>query len=267
MKIRRIRALLKEGVPFRGRKAKKPKSSLPIPVRVKLTQHARQRVNERTNMLETDVLELLKRGVTADLGRIGKYSYRLFYSAPDERTKVAIVAGPLVVSIWENNYELPKGIVISPSKKHEAREKYWAFVDREYHPLDSKILSTASHVLRRPDLQQTSKVVPPDARVRTSYPTFEVRPGHYAVRVEVMVKGQVIYRHDADQILVADVSIDSRAREALLPAVLEVARLVREYWDKADGLVFYDVRLKPSWRDCVGVYRFEHEKIKLHLEE
>ena len=79
---------------------------------MKLTIHGSERIFDRTKMVVRDVLSIISSNAVVELGSHGGCKYLLFYSPPDNRTKIAVVTDGRthLVSIWESDYFLPTGL-------------------------------------------------------------------------------------------------------------------------------------------------------------
>lgn len=85
-----------------------------------LKMHAAERIIGRTKMSIVEVLSVISRGTTVELGRSKNVIFLLFYSFLDATSKVALVDtndGSLI-SIWERNFRFPPG-VRRPTRKQE----------------------------------------------------------------------------------------------------------------------------------------------------
>ncbi|MDO8593591.1 MAG: hypothetical protein Q7R59_01675 [bacterium] len=96
------------------------------------TDHGIEHICDRTSMRPEDVLSVVSDGASVDLGLSSNgYRYFLFYSSPDNCTKIAIVSGDrtCLVSIWENNYRLPEDVKkATRGRDYRARKKLRAYV-------------------------------------------------------------------------------------------------------------------------------------------
>lgn len=90
------------------------------------TSHGAGRIYDRTRMRPEDVLSIVSDGVAVDLGLASDgYRYFLFFSPPNNRTKIAVVSGDrtCLVSIWEDTYSIPDELKkVTRERKHKARE-------------------------------------------------------------------------------------------------------------------------------------------------
>lgn len=96
--------------------------------------HAQQRILERTGLFPDAVLEILEAGAYVDLGADKKKEsvFCLFYSEPDEDTKIALVAlkgKARILSVWENHFSLPPGVMKpNKSKRGKAFQRWQEFL-------------------------------------------------------------------------------------------------------------------------------------------
>jgi len=85
-----------------------------------LKMHAAERIIGRTKMSIAEVLSVISRGATVELGRSKNVIFLLFYSLLDNESKVALVDADdgSLISIWERNFRFPTG-VRRPTRKQE----------------------------------------------------------------------------------------------------------------------------------------------------
>lgn len=79
---------------------------------MELTEHARKRIQERTQLLAQDVLSILEAGAAVKLGEKDSYRYFLFYDPKERKSKIAIlnIFETQLISVWEKDFDLPAGI-------------------------------------------------------------------------------------------------------------------------------------------------------------
>ena len=93
---------------------------------MRITKHGRTRVYGRTMMTPEEVLFLISNEFTVrlrtDRDNAGP-QYHLFYSPPDADTRIAVVSGDgtTLITIWEKDYVLPRGVeLVTPDLECDA---------------------------------------------------------------------------------------------------------------------------------------------------
>lgn len=95
--------------------------------------HGRKRVQERTKMHIEDVLLLLEAGATINLGVHRNGTYLLFWSNPDEESKIAIVdkSQGMLITIIENAYAVPNTITPFTRELEQRARDLWRMFAKE----------------------------------------------------------------------------------------------------------------------------------------
>ena len=81
---------------------------------MQISPHGHIRIRERTRLAPDEVLSILERELTIELGSSGPFDYLLFHSPPDGKAKIAVIRhgenGPVLESIWEASFGLPAAV-------------------------------------------------------------------------------------------------------------------------------------------------------------
>lgn len=155
---------------------------------MELSNHGVERIQERTKMVQKDVLDVVNGGAAIELGTIAQGAFLLFYSPYDRNTKIAVVSQDrkVLVSIWENYFKLPEGIKRPSGKDHrKARIKLQDFLYQRMFPSSVKRsnadyevhieIRSGKTVLHRHVLKYTFSKEPKDIQLLFPVLTKEMR--------------------------------------------------------------------------------------------
>jgi hypothetical protein len=208
---------------------------------MELTGHGSERIQSRTKMLTKDVLSIITGGAVVNLGSDNGYEYLLFYSPPDDSTKIAVVADNRehLISIWNGDFVLPTGLLRVNYKRKEAAKK-----------------ALATFILKE------------SKKARTT-PQTKKTPNGIAVKIQVKVDRKAVFVQDCGEYP----SDRSTKREYVLsllwpqlePIVRDVEMLVKE--DGQRKQVCYDLCLfRQKTSQCFKVHTITHTKMRGRLQ-
>jgi hypothetical protein len=208
-----------------------------------LTNHARERINDRTSLKPRFVLELIKEGATVSLGKTEKYEYLVFYSPFDGYCKIAVVSvdAQTIVTVWEKYYHLPKPIK-RPTKSmlRKARRLYAEF-------------AFACVQLERQKPKQAPKVPP---RL------------YYTVRADVTEAGTTIFSQEVGEVTYWQGQDKGLCYQRCKQIFMQLASLAEKHKNKAKGIVQYHICLTPKVStDTRKHYLIPHERIKRDIRK
>jgi hypothetical protein len=172
---------------------------------MKITKHGAKRVYDRTAMTPEEVLFLISNefAVRLESERSPKAHYYLFYSPPDEDTKIAVVSkdGATLITVWEKDYILSRGV--------------------------QKVT---------PDLESKARALLEEAGERSGRQRLHSK-------IDVRIGPGVVYTHDCGEILFKGKRTTESVSVTLSPQLLPIATLVEENRDTSGDRITYLIRL------------------------
>lgn len=200
-----------------------------------VTFHGTKRVFSRTKMRLEDVLSVVKNNAAVELGRAGNLIYFLFYSPPDNCTKIALVSEDkhLLVSVWENDYRLPKGVgIVNWKLKHEAKRLLRSF------------LISRSGINK---INDNSRVL--------------------HVFIDVYEGEKVVYTHKAIEIREGDTKSVKSTLAVTQFEIAKIAKIVQENINLSEGRVRYCFRISDpeTHRTIKQPFLLDHKQIMERL--
>lgn len=198
---------------------------------MKITPHATERILDRTKMRIEDVLSIVSNGAGVELGKTEGYRYLLFYSPPDNVSKIAVVSdcGSHLISIWDRNFALPDGIG-KVTREHERRARIVMknFIFERLAPHNKKRFFTA--------------------------------------KIQILEGQSVVFEADGGEIPTREIYTLESAFKYLAPRLAPIAQVVEEYKECAERKIKYRILLiDPETAERVRRHELGHKKIHEYL--